>query len=103
MVKIALLNRSKFFKWPIPQKDFPDSSVGREYFCNAGDPCSISGSGRTAGEGIGYLFQYSWASPVAQFVKNLCNEETWVQSLGCEDPLEKGKATHSNTLAWRIP
>ena len=72
--EIALLNRSKFFKWPITQKDFPDSSVGRESSCNAGDPCSISGSGRTAGEGIAYLLQYSWASPVAQLVKNLCNE-----------------------------
>ena len=48
--------------------------------------------------------QYSWASLVAQLVKNLpAMRETWVQSLGWEDPLEKGKATHSNILAWRIP
>ena len=39
--------------------------------CNAGDPASITGSGRSAGEGIGYLLQYSWASLVAQLVKNL--------------------------------
>ena len=46
----------------------------------------------------------SWASPVAQLVKNLhAMQETWVQSLGWEDPLEKGKATHSSILAWRIP
>ena len=51
----------------------------------------IPGSGRSTGEGIGYLLQYSWASLVAQLVKNLpAMQETWVQSLGWEDPLEKG-------------
>jgi len=60
--------------------------------------------GRPAGEGIGYPLQYSWASLVAQLVKNLpAMRETWVQSLGWEDLLGKGKATHSNILAWRIP
>ena len=49
---------------------FPDSSVGRESACNAGDPGSIPGSGRSAGEGISYPLQYSWASLVAQPVKN---------------------------------
>ena len=45
-----------------------------------------------------------WASLVAQLVKNLpAMRETWVHSLGWEDPLEKGKATHSSILAWRIP
>ena len=45
-----------------------------------------------------------WASPVAQTVKNPpAMQETWVQSLDQEDPLEKGMATHSSTLAWRIP
>ena len=83
---------------------FPDSSVGKEFACNAGDPGSILGSGRSTGEGIGYPFQYSWASPVAQLVKNSpAMRETWVQSLGWEDPLEKGKAIHSSILAWRIP
>ena len=44
------------------------------------------------------------ASLVAQLVKNLpAMQETWVRSLGSEDPLEKGKATHSSILAWRIP
>jgi len=72
--------------------------------CNAGDPCSIPGSGRSAGEGIGYPLQYSWASLLAQLIKNLpAMRETWVWSLGWEDPLEKGKATHSSILAWRIP
>ena len=45
----------------------------------------------------------SWASLVAQLVKNLpARQETWVASLGWEDPLEKGKALHSSILAWRI-
>ena len=50
---------------------FPDSSVGKESFCNAEDPHSIPGLGRSPGEGIGYPLQYSWASLVAQLVKNL--------------------------------
>jgi len=59
--------------------------------------------GRSAGEGIGYPLHYSWASLVAQLVKNLpAMWETWVRSLGWEDPLEKGKVTHSSLLAWRI-
>ena len=49
---------------------FPHSSVGKEPTCNSGDPGLIPGSGRSAGEGIGYPFQYSWASLVAQLVKN---------------------------------
>ena len=83
---------------------FPDSSVGKESACNAGDPDLISGSGGSAGEGIDYTLQYSWASLMAQLVKNLpAMWKTWVRSLGWEDPLEKGKATHSRILAWRIP
>ena len=75
---------------------FPDSSVGKEFACNAGDPGSIPGSERSSGERIGYLLQYSWTSLVAQLVKNLPTmQETWVRSLGWEDPLEKGKATWS--------
>ena len=75
---------------------FSGSSVGKESACNAGDPRLIPRSGRAAGEGIGYPLQYSGASLVAQLVKNLCAvRETWIQFLGWEDPLEKGKATHS--------
>ena len=75
---------------------YPDSSVSKESTGNAGDPGSIPGSQRSTGEGIGYPLQYSWVSPVAQLVKNLpAMWETWVQSLGWEDPLENGKATHS--------
>ena len=83
---------------------FPGSSAGKESACNARDPGSIPGSGRFPGEGIGYPLQYSWASLVAQMAKNLpAVWETWVQSLGWEDLLEKGLATHSSVLAWRIP
>ena len=64
----------------------------------------IPGSGRSTEEGIACPLQYSWASLVAQLVKNLpVMLEIWVQSLGWEDPPEKGKATHSNIVAWRIP
>ena len=49
---------------------FPDSSVGKESACNARDPGSIPGSGRSTGEGTEYPLQYSWASLVAQLVKN---------------------------------
>ena len=64
----------------------------------------VPGSERSPGEGIGYPLHYSWASPVAQLVKNLpAMWETWVQSLGWKDPLKKGKVTHSSILAWRIP
>ena len=68
------------------------------------DTGSIPGSGRSAGKGIGYPLQYSWASLVAQLVKTLpAMRETWLQSLDREDSLEKGKATHSSILTWRIP
>ena len=83
---------------------FPVSSVAKESACNAEDSGSIPGSGRSTGEGIGYPLQYSWVSLMAQLVKNPpAMWETWVQSLGWEDPLEKEKATHSSILAWRIP
>ena len=76
----------------------------KESACNAGDPGLIPGLGRSPGEGIGYPLQYSWASLVAQLVKNPpAMWETWVRPLGWEDPLEKGKATPSSILAWRIP
>ena len=78
---------------------FPDSSVVQESTCNAGDPSSIPGLWRFSGEGIGYPLQYSWASFVAQLVKNLhAMRETWVWSLGWEGLLEKGKAYHSSIV-----
>ena len=79
---------------------FPNRSLGKESACNAKDPSLMPGSGKVRG----YPIQYSWASLVAQLVKNLpAMWETWVLSLGWEDPLEKGKVTHSSILAWRIP
>ena len=59
------------FRRLLGERDFPDISNGKESACNAGDPASIPGSGRSTGEGIGYPLQYSWASLVAQLVKNL--------------------------------
>ena len=83
---------------------FPDSSAGKESICNAGDPGSISGLGRSPGEGIGYPLQYCLASLVAQLVNNLPEIwETRVWSLGWEDPLKEGMTTHCSILAWRIP
>ena len=79
---------------------FPGSSAGKESACNAGDPGSIPGLGRVPREEIGYPLQYSWASLVAQLVKNLpAVRETWVRPLGWEDLLEKGMATHSSISA----
>ena len=79
------------------------SSTGKESVCNAGDPVSIHGWGRTPGEGISYLLQSSWASLVAQIVENpLSMQETRVGSLGWKNPLEETMATHSSILVWRI-
>ena len=79
---------------------FPDSLISKESACNAGDPGSIPGSGRCAGEGTGYPLQCSWTSLVDQLVKNQPPTwETWVRSLSWEDPLEKGKGTQSSILA----
>ena len=67
-------------------------------------PVLIPESGRSAGEGLGYPFQCSWASLVPQLVKNLpAMWETWVRPLGWEDQLEKETATYSSIVAWRIP
>ena len=71
---------------------FPCGSVDKESACNVGFPGSIPGSGRPAGEGAGCPLQYFWAALVAQLVKNLfAVQQTWVRSLGWEDPLEKGR------------
>ena len=79
---------------------FPGSSAGKESTCHAGDPGSIPVPGRSPGEGIGYPLQYSWASLVAQVVKNLLAMwETRVQSPSWEDSLEKETASYSNILA----
>ena len=78
--------------------DFPGSSPGKESTFNA--QYLIQFLKRSPGEGIGYPLQYSWASLVAQTVKNLpAMQETWVGSLGWEDSLEEGMATHSSILA----
>ena len=77
------------------------AQLSKESACNAGAPGRFLG--QEDGEGNGNPLQYSWASLVAQLVKNPpAIQETWVRSLGWEDPLEKEKATHSSILAWRI-
>ena len=87
-----------FLAWGFP------GSAGKESTYNAGDPGSIPGSGRSPAEEIGYPLQYTWPSLAAQLVKNLpAMQETWLQSLGWEDPLEKRTITHFSILAWRIP
>ena len=83
-----------------PSLGFPGSSAGKESSCKAGDPDSVPGSGRSPGKGVGYPLQYSWASLGAQTVKNPpAMPEIWVRSLGWEDSLEEGVATHSSILA----
>ena len=77
----------------------PNISDSKESTSDAENLSSIPGLGRSFGEGIGYPLQYSWALLVVQLVKNLpAMRETWVRSLGWEDLLEKGKATHSSIL-----
>ena len=74
-------------------------SGGKEAACNVEDLGSIPGLRKSPGEEIGYPPQYSWVSLVAQTVKNPhAMQETWVLSLGQEDPLEEGMATHSSIL-----
>ena len=83
--------------------DFADSLAGKESACNVGDAGLSAGSRRFLGEEIGYPLQYSWASLVAQTVKNLpAMREAWARYLGLEGPLEEGMATHSSIPAWRI-
>ena len=75
-------------------------TAGKESACKAGDHSLFPESGNSPGEGIDYPLQYSWASLVAQMVKNLpAMRETSVQSLGWEDHLEEGMKTHSNIFA----
>ena len=101
------LDRIEWLNWTELRDCFPGSSASNESVCNVGDPGLIPGSGSSPGEGIGYPLQYSWTSLMAKMVKNLpVMQETWVWSLGWEDPLEKGMVTHSwrmeNILAWRM-
>ena len=79
---------------------FTHSSSGKESACNAGDLSSIPGLGRSAGEGTGYPLQYPWAS-LGKECACITGDLGSIPGLG--KPLEKGKATHSSILAWRIP
>ena len=99
-------SRKEYWSWlpfpspPIGKLGFPGSSAGKESTCDEEDPGSIPGLGSSPGKGIGYPLQYSWASPVAQLAKNSpAMQETWVQSLGWEDPMKKEMETHFSILA----
>ena len=97
-VKLTFISTTDFLM------GFPGSSASKESTYKSGDSGVIPGLESSPGEGISYPLQFSWASLVAQFIKNLpAVWETWVQSLSWEDPLEKGMATSSNILAWKIP
>ena len=94
----------QFRKLQMTWQGFPGSSAGKESTCITGDPGWIPESGRSPGEGTGYPLQYSWASLVAQMVENPpAMQETWVHSLGWEDPLEKEMVTLSSVFYWKIP
>ena len=83
---------------------FFGDSDSKESTCSAGDLGSFPGLGRSPGGGYGTPLQYFWASLVAELVKNLpAMWETWVRSLGWEDPLEERREWLPTLLAWRIP
>ena len=91
MIKYAYHNIHHLATHKSAIQGFPGSSAGKESACNAGNPSLIPGWGSSLGEGIGYPLQYSWASLVAQTVKNPpAMRETWVRPLGWEDPLKEG-------------
>ena len=95
---------------------FPDSSVGKESACDAGDPGSIPGLGRSTGEGIGYPLQYSGLENSMDCIVHGV-EKSWTQLSDFHFQTsefvvicysnngipEKAMATHSSTLAWKIP
>ena len=108
-VKVKSLSRVWLLAtlWTVAYQAPPSMGFSRQEYWSGlplPSPDSIPRSGKSPGEGIGYPLQYSWASLVAQIVKNPpARQETWVRFLGWEDPLEKRTATHSSVLAWRIP
>ena len=91
-------NRITIWSW----RGFPDSSAGKVFACNAGDPGSIPGLGRSPGEGIGYLLQYSWTSLLAQMIRDP-PVGFWVQSLGWEASLQEGITANSVFLLGESP
>ena len=91
----------RLFAYVYADLGFPDSSVGKESACNAGDPGLIPGSGRSAGEGIGYPLQYSWAFLAGK--ESACNAGDLVSIPGLGRPMERRMATLSSILAWKTP
>ena len=93
-----------FLQKPPPHFPFPSPSSPSCLPSQAPSWNQFPGSGRSPGEGLRYPLQCSWASLVAQLVKNPpAMWKTWVRTLGWEDPLEEGQATHSSVLAWYSP
>ena len=93
----------KAMVFPVVMNVFPDSSVGKESTCNAGDPRSIPGSGRFSGEGISYPLQYSWAFLMAQLVKTPpAVQNTWFDPWVGKIPWRRERL-NSSILAWKIP
>ena len=83
---------------------FPNNSVGNESACNAGDPVQFLGWEDPLEKGISYPLQYSWASLVAQLLKNSpAMQGTWVWSLGWTDPLGEGMETYSSNSCIENP
>ena len=92
-----------FFNW-LGWRGFPGISIGKESACNEGDPSLIPGLGSSPREGIGYPCWYSWASLVAQMVKNLpAMRRPGFDPLVEKIPMEEGMAIHSSIFSWRIP
>ena len=90
-------NRITIWSW----RGFPDSSAGKVFACNAGDPGSIPGLGRSPGEGIGYLLQYSWTSLLAQMIRDP-PVGFWVQSLGWKLPCRRASQP-TQYFCWENP
>ena len=84
-------------------RGFPDSSVGKEYACNAGDPSSVPRSRRSAGEGIGYPADSLLGFPCNSAGKESTCIAGYQGSIpGLQRSPEEGTATHSSIMAWRI-
>ena len=101
---VLVFNQVVFFVVELYEFLYPECSVGKEFACNAGDPGSIPGLRWSPGKGIGSPLQYSWASLVAQLVKNPpAMWETWLNPWVGKIPWRRERLPHSSILAWRIP
>ena len=87
-------------QWQPTPVFLPGESQGRQSLVG----CHLWGRTELDTTEATWQHEYLWVSLVAQRLKSLpAMQETWVRSLGQEDPLEKEMATHSSTLAWKLP